>query len=142
LQGAWITIDGGVVIATYSGQSNNHGTINEEIPAFDPTFNGTFPDVVASSHLKGMWKRTGGNTFVYTQVAAAVDALGNVQYVVKNSGEKTLSDDCNMQTVESSIEIFVPPNDNPFEDEAFMILPLDPIYVFRMRIDPSPLLDE
>jgi len=143
LQGAWAAIaDGSVVIATYTGQSNNSGTINEEIPATDPTFGGLFPYVTKSSNLKGMWERTGGNTFVYTQIAVAVDALGNVQYVAKNSGNKTLSNDCNMQTVESSIEFFVPPNINPFEDEAWLTLPLDPIYAYRMRIDPSPLLDE
>lgn len=142
LQGAWATIiDGSVVIATYTGQSNDSGTINEEIPATDPTFGGLFPYVTKSSNLKGMWERTGGNTFVYTQIGIAVDAVGNVQYVAKNSGKKTLSNDCNMQTVVSSIEFFVPPNINPFEDEAWLILPLDPIYAYRMRIDPSPLLD-
>jgi hypothetical protein len=143
LQGAWAAIsDGSVVIATYTGQSNNYGTINEEIPATDPTFGGIFPYVTKSSNLKGMWERTGGNTFVYTQIAVAVDAVGNVQYVAKNSGKKTLSDGCNMQTVESSIEFFVPPNINPFEDEAWLTLPLDPIYAYRMRIDPSPLLGD
>lgn len=142
LQGAWAGImDQNVVVVTYVGQSYNSGIINEEIPAFDVTFGGMFP-VAKASNLKGMWKRTGGNSFVYTQIAVAVDELGNVLYVAKNSGNKTLSDDCNKMTVESSLEIFVPPDDNPFEDEAWMILPLDPIYAYRMRIDPSPLLDD
>jgi len=134
LQGSWYGTGDITLLTTYNGMSANFGTIIEELPGFDMTFGGTYPDVVEGTTLRGTWQRTGGNTFVFTQLAYGLDAVGNIIYKVKNSGTKTLSDDCNSMEVLSTIE-FYGPEDDPFAGPGFC-MELDPISVYRMMIDP------
>lgn len=138
LQGTWMGVEGGELLVTYNGQSA-FGTISEELAGADMSiFEGACgtPDALKLSSLKGLWERTGGYTFVYTQVGYVVDEAANsVTCIVKNSGEKTLSDGCNFMTVDSTLELFYA-GENPFEDDPFFAMPLDPIYAYRMRIVP------
>ena len=137
LQGSWMGVEGGELLVTYEGQASS-GTLNEELPALDLSFFEFFcagTGELKASSFKGLWQRTSGNTFSYTQVAYVVDEDNNVTCIVKNSGEKTLSDQCNFMTVNSSLELFYP-DENPFEDYPFFATPMDPVYAYRMRIDP------
>jgi hypothetical protein len=134
LQGSWYGTGDITLLTTYNGMSANSGTIIEELPGFDMTFGGFYPTVVEGTTLRGTWQRTGGNTFVFTQLAYGLDADGNIVYKVKNSGIKTLSEDCNSMEVVSTIE-FYGPEDNPFAGPGFC-MELAPLAVYRMRIDP------
>jgi hypothetical protein len=137
LQGSWIGVEGGELLVAYEGQSSS-GTLNEELPVLDLSlFEFYCPGTGALriSSLKGLWARTGGNTFIYTQVGYVVDEGNHVVCIMKNSGKKTLSDGCNFMTVDSTLELFYA-DQNPFEDDSFFATPLAPIYAYRMRIDP------
>ena len=134
LQGSWIGIDGAVLVVAYDGQSSSSGTAIEEVPTLVPYFPPICLGVRASS-LRGVWQRTGGNTFSYTQVGYAIDENNNVACIIKNSGNKTLTEDCNLMTVESTLEIFGP-GDNPFVDPPIFGMPIDTVYAYRMSVDP------
>lgn len=135
LQGSWMGSNI-KLLTTYNGLSASSGTIIEELPGFDATFGGRFPAAVTLTSLRGVWERTGGNTFVYTQVGYALDAAGNIVWIGKNSGNKTLTEDCNLMTIKSTLEVFSP-DDNPFEDAPLFWVPVEPpIELNRMRVDP------
>ena len=136
LQGSWMGTGSIKLLTTYNGLSASSGTIIEELPGFDMTLGGLFPTAVQGTTLRGTWQRTGGNTFVYTQVGYGLDAAGNIVWIGKNSGNKTLSDDCDVMTIESNLEVFLP-EVNPFDGVAKYVLPVEPpIVLQRMRIDP------
>jgi hypothetical protein len=85
-----------------------------------------------------MWERTGGNTFMYTLILFGVDGSGSLTWVLKNSGNKTLTEDCNLMSIQSSIEIFLPGVD-PFEGDPVICIPppTEPSsWEVRMRVDP------
>ena len=135
IQGSWMGIGGNVMLANYDGQSGFSGTANVELPKFDPTLGGAFPNAVKNTSARGMWERTGGNTFAYTEIGYGLDATGNVLWIAKNSGIKTLTDDCNLMTVEGTFAVFSP-EANPFEDAPLLCRQARPMNLYRMRVDP------
>ena len=140
IQGSWMGIQGSVMLANYDGQSVFSGTANVELPKFDPTLGGAFPTAVKNTSARGMWERTGGNTFAFTEIGYGLDATGNVLWIAKNSGLKTLTEDCNLMTVEGTFAVFSP-EANPFEDAPLLCRQARPIYLYRMRVDPPCSFD-
>ncbi|NIO43422.1 MAG: hypothetical protein GTO41_26670, partial [Burkholderiales bacterium] len=51
---------------TASGESERHGINVLEYPTFDATFGGLFATAHDGSANRGVWERTGGNTFTYS----------------------------------------------------------------------------
>ncbi|ABC80330.1 hypothetical protein [Anaeromyxobacter dehalogenans] len=87
----------------------------------------------------GVWKRTGTNTFAFTQIFWAVGPDGAVVAVFKNSGTDTLTDECNVLVVESTMEAFNPdgsehPLGIPGNDTNANWLP--PMIGYRVQVQP------
>jgi hypothetical protein len=123
-------------MSTADGQSANFGTIKLELPAFDMTLFGNFPTAKKKPlTLRGVWKRTGGNTFAYTLIGFAIDENGRTVWIGKNSGYDTLTEHCNKLTVVSTLEIFLPDQD-PFADQPYLAIPIPVHTAQRMRVDP------
>lgn len=123
--GTWATAPGPIEsefvnpawMNTTTGQSSSSGTLVTDVPhwpniTFMPlppeTGEPAFPNAVRMTTLRGVWQRTGGNTFVFTQIGWALDAKGDAVYVVRNSGRGILTGDCNSETIKSSLEFFLP----------------------------------
>jgi hypothetical protein len=136
LDGSWLGYgaDGSRWLATYHGESANAGTNDLEF-FYDPTLGGAFPDAVSISSGRGVWERTGGNTFSYTLITFGLDASGGVNWIIKNSGTKTLTEDCSLMTIEGSLEVFLPEVD-PFEGDPWFCVPGEGSWEVRMRVDP------
>jgi len=140
LQGTWF----GVVspedtrltgwMVTVTGKSENDGSNNLEFPIFDPTFDGAFSSAVRISTLRGAWNRTGGNTFIYSFMGFGVDALGAAVYMVRVSGDITLSGDCQSEFITATAEIFLPFM-SPFDDDPIDTQDLDDHYGYRAYVD-------
>jgi len=141
LEGSWLGFgaDGSRWLATYHGESANAGTNDLEF-FFEPTLGGLFPGAVSISSARGVWVRTGGNTFAYTLITFGLDAGGNVAWIIKNSGNKTLTDNCNLMTIEGTLEVFLPEVD-PFEGEPLFCVPGAGSEEVRMRVDPPCNVD-
>ncbi len=140
-------------ISTDFGMSASSGTIVTDVPRWpNITFNipGTdvvlFPTAVRMTELKGVWQRTSGNTLAFTQIGWAVDKDGNPQYVVRNSGTTTFTDDCNTEIVESTVEWFCTPamaETCAFpKGEALYAVRLPPMTGYRLMVQPSPTIPE
>ena len=145
IQGSWIGFDNSdsYWIATYHGRSASSGTSDLEFPLFDPTLGGLFPETGKVSGARGVWERTGGNTFAYTLILFGIDDSTNVSWILKNSGNKTLTEDCNLMSIQSSIEVFLPGVD-PFEGDPIFCIPppTEPSsWEVRMRVDPPCTLE-
>jgi hypothetical protein len=127
---------------TVTGKSNNEGTNLFEYPVFNPKIS---PDLAVMEPFKsaerigsmrGNWKRTGGNTFDYTFMGFAYNALNMPAYIAKISGQVVLIENCQYQYTTALMEVFWP-DTNPFDDElepAFMI-PLGAFYGYRAKVD-------
>jgi hypothetical protein len=124
-------------ISMVMGQSSSKGTYILEAPGFDATLGGLYQDAVMGGTLRGVWKRTGPNTFAVTLIGLAVDSGGNTLYISKLSATDTfLAEDCNSMWIEGTLELFLP-NQNPFDEEPFIgPFPLDPHWGYRMSVDP------
>ncbi len=143
LQGSWMSTDVNFQsLGTDMGESASSGTMIVELfgANADPTLGGMFQNGVKISTLRGVWERTGGNTFAYTQVWYGLDAGENILWIGKNSGTETLSEDCNLLKVDSTFEIFYP-EVNPFGGTPFFAEPLPTIYYHRMRVDPPATIN-
>jgi hypothetical protein len=137
LNGSWIGYNdsGAWWMASPTGQNANNGINVLDVPGFDFTLGGAFP-VVNSSQLRGVWERTGGDTFAYTVIGFAVDGNGDAQYVSKLSGTETIMEGCDVMFLEHTTLQIYAPNADPFTDEPI----LDPMYFpdhygFRMHVD-------
>ncbi len=105
LIGSWTTQKPGVgigdgIMATVAG-SNSSGTFVTDVPRW--------PEVtayVAHVTMRGAWKRTGGNTFAFTQFGWIPGPDGAPHALVKNVGTQTVSDDCNMTTAEGTMTAY------------------------------------
>ena len=142
LEGSWMGFspDGTRWLATYHGESANAGTNDVEV-FLDPTLGGLFPDAVSISSGRGVWVRTGGNSFSYTMIVYGLDEFGGVNWIIKNSGVQILSESCNRMSVDGTIELFEPDID-PFEGDPLLCLPDEGIVAVRMRVDPPCCVDE
>jgi hypothetical protein len=138
LNGSWIgyTDSGAWWMASPTGQNAANGINVLDVPGFDFTLEGAFPDVVNSSKLRGVWERTGGNTFAYTVIGFTVDGNGDAQYISKLTGTETILEGCDVMFLEhTTLQIYAPDAD-PFSDDPI----LDPMYFedhygFRMHVD-------
>lgn len=118
-------------LITVQGQSSS-GTNNLEDTTVDPTLGGMYPNAVRTTTLRGTWERTGSNTFRYSMVGFAVDKNGATVWIAKLSGTNKLINDCNKEYITSTLEVFLP-NQNPFVDEAQLVIPLGDHYGYRMQ---------
>ena len=140
LQGTWFGVDslankfltGWMVTAT--GKSADHGTNNLEFPVFDATLNGSFPDAVSLSSMRGAWYRTSGNTFNYSFMGFALDAVNMPVYVGKVSGTVTLSENCTFETITADMYIYLP-GMNPFDGPHIAFIDLPDHYGYRFTVD-------
>jgi hypothetical protein len=137
LIGTWFGFDPATQVLTgwminVHGKSNNQGTNDLEYPTFDPTLNGAFPAVRLSS-LRGVWKRTGGNTFDYSFMGIAVDGADLPVWIGRVSGSIELSSDCNSEKITAGLDIYLP-DASPFDDEPYLTLPLPTHYGHRFEL--------
>jgi len=132
---------------TVTGTSNNEGTNNFEYPIFNPKIS---PDLAlmepfASAErlgsMRGNWKRTGGNTFDYTFMGFAYNAMNMPAYIAKISGQVVSVENCQYQYTTAVMEVFLP-DMNPFHDAPYMdlVIPLGEFYGYRAVVDSSPPL--
>jgi hypothetical protein len=138
LQGSWMaygTSGSAEAMSMVQGQSSSHGTYVINVPGFDTTLLATFPDAVMGATLRGVWTRTGGNTFADTLIGLVVDSEGNTLYIAKLNATNDLAEDCNSMWIESTLELFLPAA-NPFLDVPFMVLDLPGHDAYRISVDP------
>jgi hypothetical protein len=136
--GSWIGYGANGVAAwmsTAAGLTASSGTYTLDIPGFDATLTGMFPDAVTATTLRGTWVRTGGNTIAFTVVGLAVDAEGETVWIGKLSGTDTISDSCSSIHIRNTLEVFVAGQD-PFNDSTPYVIPLPEHDGYRMRVDP------
>lgn len=120
---------------TASGKSQRHGINVLEYPTFDATFSGMFPTAHDASANRGVWKRTGKNTFTYSFMTVVVDVNNYHLYTMRTTGEAVLGDKCMTETITATFDFFYP-DDNPFEDGPFYsVTPLDPHLGYRFTLD-------
>ncbi len=84
--------------------TENSGTLTTDVPAWPAPM----PPGVKVIPSVGVWQRTGPNTFAFTQIFWAVDPSGAMFSYFRNSGIDTLTDDCNVLLVDSTMEAFNP----------------------------------
>jgi hypothetical protein len=122
---------------TVTGQSGNMGVNVIEWPDFDPTLGLAFPPFDQADHIsnmRGLWKRTGGKTFVYSFTGFAYNDMNMPVYIAKVSGTVTLLGDCNYEHITAYMEAFAP-GDNPFLAEPFFFTPLPDHWGQRAMLD-------
>ncbi len=91
-------------MATFNGESSHSGTMVTMVPLWPEEL----PPGVKVTDLRGNWERTGGNTFKFTQVGWGVNGSGDAVLVFRNSGTTTLSENCSVSRVESTMEALSP----------------------------------
>ncbi len=108
LQGTWVgAIDGGGgFLSSYEGRTRLSGTLDLEWIEIPATIPGVFDDAVAFTQSKGVWRRSGPRSFVYTIFNYALDSDGNVVYALKTSGTKEISEDCKVAEITACLEYF------------------------------------
>jgi hypothetical protein len=134
-QGTWfgvtsptdLTLTGWMV--TVEGKSHLSGTNNLEYPTFDPTLGGAFPAVRIST-LRGIWERTGRNTFAYSFTGFGLDAVNSPVYISKVNGTIKLSRDCRTETITASLSVYLP-SVSPFGGDPLFTIPLAEHYGYR-----------
>jgi len=120
-------------LSTSDGLSRNEGTITLENPGFGLTLFGLFPDAVAGSGDRGVWKRTGGKTFKYSLMGTAVDSSSAIVWIRKISGTITMFDDCKMEKITAVMAVYLP-TDNPFEGTPLYEFDLGDLYAYRFTL--------
>jgi hypothetical protein len=131
LQGTWYGryIDqAGSFMVTYHGAGPNKGTSDIDWIESDPTMGGYFPEAVSQTNSRGVWKRTGPNTFDYTTLTFGLDADDEIVWILRSSGTKTLPD-CNTMEATISYDIMTPDLD-PIDDDGLCI-PSDDVLIVR-----------
>lgn len=122
-------------MSTAHGLSGSRGTYTIEIPGFDPTLFGYYPDAVKISTLRGTWERINNQSIAFTVIGYAVDLYGQTQWIGKISGIDTFTEDCNSISISNTTEVFEP-GDDPFQDSFVLAFPGAPHSAHRMRVDP------
>jgi hypothetical protein len=101
-------------MATYHGTGDNEGT--EVIHYFNLPTN--LPTEAKFGDSRGVWAKTGPNTYDYTLVTVVVDDLGNVVGIARNSGTKKLTN-CNSMEATSNIQYLDPETMSPIPGMCF-----------------------
>jgi predicted small secreted protein len=120
-------------LSTTDGQSSNEGTIILENPGFGLTLFGLFPEAVAGSGDRGVWKRIGGNTFKYSLMGTAVNSSGEIEWIRKISGTVTILDDCKTEKITAVMLVYLG-TDNPFEGTPLYEFDLGDLYAYRLTL--------
>ena len=136
--GTWFGVDPDTHVLTgwmssSTGQSSNEGTISLENPGFGLTLFDLFPDAVAGSGDRGVWKRTGGRTFKYLLMGTAVDSSSAIVWIRKISGTIIMSDDCKTEKITAVMAVYLP-TDNPFEGTPYFEIDLGDLYAYRLTL--------
>jgi hypothetical protein len=127
LEGVFVSFNSSgdpVWTAGYTPLTASSGMTDAAFVGLDHTFGGWFPDAVRDTGLKGMWTRTGSNTFAVTLLSIAADAAGAPQYSVKFTGTYTLSGKCDKLHIELTGGIYLL-GMNPLVDEPVLTFPLE-----------------
>lgn len=96
------------------GQSATVGGVAIEWAQMDPTFGGSYPSAVRVTPGLGSWEKGKKQTTTYTWIAYGVTASGNIDYIIRGSGTKTMAD-CDHVTMTFVLEFFNPPQDITWE---------------------------
>jgi hypothetical protein len=136
--GTWFGVDPDTHVLTgwmssSTGQSSNKGEISFESRTFDPTLFGVFPTAVPGGGDKGVWERTGGNTFQYSFMGVAVDSSNAIVYIGKTSGTITMLADCKSEKITAVMAVYLP-TDNPFEGAPLFEFDLGEFYAYRFTL--------
>ena len=136
--GTWFGVDPDTHVLTgwmdsMTGQSSNEGTISFDARTFDPTLFGYFPTAVPGGGDKGVWKRTGGNTFEYSFMGIAVDSSNAIVYIGKTYGTITMLADCKTAHITAVMAVYLP-TDNPFEGAPYFEVDLGEVYGYRFTL--------
>jgi hypothetical protein len=136
--GTWLNVNPGThelagFLSTISGQSNNEGTLVVENPGFGLTWFDSFPDAVAGSVDRGVWKRTGGRTFKYSLMGTAVDSNGVIVWIRRIDGTITMTDDCKTQKITAVMAAFLG-TDDPFEGKPLFEVDFGDLYTHRLDL--------
>jgi len=111
LLGSWMGYDASGSAwwtSTADGQSASHGTLNLEVPG-SVLF---FPDAMSVTELRGVWKKTGGNTYDWTVIGFPYDVIATTLVLVRLSGKDTISEGCDTVFVSDVVmEVFLPDAD-------------------------------
>ena len=134
LLGSWVGYDANGAVwwtSTVDGQNASQGTANLETPGAVVFF----PGATAVTELKGVWKRTGGNTYDWTYLGFAYDASGTTLTLGKLIGKDTISKDCNTVYVTDVVmEVFMP-TANVNTDAPIATVPFPDHEGHRIQID-------
>ena len=108
LFGSWIGYDetgAAWWTTTVDGHSSARGTVILEVPQ-SVTF---YPGATDATKARGIWERTGGNTFNWTVVSIVYDETFTTLYQARVSGKDTIGDDCDTLLVSDIVmELFDP----------------------------------
>lgn len=132
-------------MVSVTGQNSAHGTNNLEYPTFDPTLSFLEPYLTPDdatlfatakriSTLRGVWQRTGGNTFTYSFMGMAVNEQNLPVWFGRVTGDITLSDDCKSEYITAWMDVYLP-TVSPFTGAAKYSFPLAPHYGKRYELD-------
>jgi hypothetical protein len=126
-KGNWCDIRGtwygaspyGSYMVNYDGAHPFKGTIDLVWISGDPTLGGDFPDAVWTRHTRGVWVRTGPNTFDFTVLTFSTNSAYEVLYIFRSNGTNTLVD-CNTNESTANLE-FLTPDMDPIDDDGLCI---------------------
>jgi hypothetical protein len=119
LRGSWYgTSTWGSFMVTFNGGIFK-GTGDIVWVSGDPTMGGFYPDADWARHTRGVWVRTGPNTFDWTILSFGTNSAFEVLYILRGSGTKTLVD-CNTAEDLINVEILDPGMD-PIDDDGLCI---------------------
>lgn len=139
--GTWLGFDeNGVALwmSSVYGQSSSSGLNHLELPGFDFTLDGAFPDAARAAIMRGAWERVDGNEFNFTMLTIVVSEPGDTQWIAKLSGHVTLVDGCSREYVENTLEVYLP-GMNPLQDKPVMAIPLPGHYGYRVSVQPPAM---
>lgn len=129
--GSWFGYNGDGEIAWTSqavGQNKAHGTMLLEAAGFDITFGGAFDPANSTGNLKGVWERTGENTFRYAAMGFAVDEFGDALWAMRLTGDLAVTGECDILEV-TNTQLWV-----YFVDPAN-----DPVPIWDREADVGPI---
>lgn len=141
MTGSWVGFDETGIVdwtSTVIGHSGSEGVVIIESPRIDLTLGGAFEDAVRGTLLRGSWERVNGNTMRWTALGFVLDQYNATVWVAKVSGHSVLSDNCNTEYVENTIEVYLP-GMNPLTDPPYWAMPMPGHYGYRVSVQPPAM---
>ena len=141
LRGAWYGYDengDAYWINRVDGRNTRHGTMALEVPGFDLTLGGTFPNAVGTTVARGPWERTKRNTYEYALLFLVVNAGGGIEWVGKLTGTDTMNKNCDELAIESRMYVYNKDQDFFFPyEQAIMAIDFPTLTGHVMYFFPS-----